>query len=267
MGSKVIVSTASLRSTYQSLLLGEWTETSFQKVLAVLWDATGSQSSETPDWWNALDPNRVNSGQGVNPRVVERIRMLAETLTAPAIPPVPPVIQDSSGSQSALHAETAWTYLILQSLDHLEGDVGFFEDAQSLLFLSCLAYLLPKLEQESLVAHRDCLLNAMYSHTFLVWRDRPSHMYYLQSALMDYLNDFGSHLQLLSQSIRLTPVTDHSYLTKVQGYWSDLIDVTEYDRAENFLLDIYRSALRDDFKELQEMFQPTRKAMVGAYDA
>jgi hypothetical protein len=105
------------------------------------------------------------------------------------------------------------------------------------------------------------LLNALYSHTFLVWKNKPAHMYYLQSVVMDYLKEWPKRLKLLQQSLTLTSPTNHEFLTKVQSLWSDLLDLGDYQKAESFLLEVYRFALRDDLPEVQEMFHATSRAL------
>jgi len=262
---KVAVSTPSLQEAYRSLLLEDWTDTSFRKVIAILWDEIGNQKVEVPDWWSVLDPHGVRHTENVNAFVVERIRVLTETMPHSSVPQVPQVIPGDAGDELARLTETVWTYLIIQSLTHIAGEQGFLADTQSALFICCADYLLPRLHNESYAARRDCLLAAMYSHTFLVWRNTPAHMYYLQSVLMNELGNYSERFRLLGDSLALTPASDHSYLTKAQNYLSDLLDVKRYDVAERLLMDLYRSATRDDQPEIMEMFRSTRMAMMGIY--
>jgi hypothetical protein len=265
MGTTIVVSTPTNREAYRSLLARDWTEVSLRKALAILWDAVGSQGGELPEWWYVLDPDR-SEALGANPIVIERLRHLADVLTHPSIPPMPATSPSASAGEMGRVAETTWTYLILQSLVIIEGDRGFLADAQSALFLVCANCLLPELGGDSFAAHRACLLNAMYSHTFLVWRNKPAHMAYLQAALMDALGNFAERAKFMRESIALTPVTEHSYLTKVQDFWSELVDQRQYAEAELFILSIYHGAPREHLEELQEMFHTTQKVRVGAFD-
>lgn len=130
-------------------------------------------------------------------------------------------------------------------------------DTQSLLFLCCIHYLLPQLQQHHLKPEHDCLLNAMYVHTLLVWRTQPAHLFYLQGLVMDYLGERVKKLDLLEHSLRLTPLDDHSYLTKATAYWADLMDLGKQKEALDFLLSLNRYSPEAYQSEIGEMITET----------
>ncbi len=133
-------------------------------------------------------------------------------------------------------AEKTWAYLALQALTGLDGDVGLLRDTQSLLFLCAVHHLLPQLRTQKLIAEHDFLIRAMYVHTLLAWRDSPEHLFYLQSVLMGYLGNEDRRLELLDLSLRLTPLDDHSHLTKAYALWCALLDHGQHKKALDLLL-------------------------------
>ena len=135
---------------------------------------------------------------------------------------------------------------------------------KSLLFLCSVEELLPRLKKQRLLLEHDCLVNALFIHTILVWREEPSHLYYLQSVLMDYLEEYFSMLNLRSQSLRLTDVEDHSYLTKAQALWSDLMDFGKYKDAYSLLLYLTRYTPQSYQSEIEEMLSATIRASSGS---
>ncbi len=117
-----------------------------------------------------------------------------------------------------------------------------FLDVQSLLFWFGIHYLLPELKRHKLNPEHDCLVNAMYVHTLLGWREQPAHQFYLQSALMGHLGNERRRLELLEMSLNLTSTEDHSHLTKATAYWSELMESGDRKRALAFLLTLGRTA-------------------------
>jgi hypothetical protein len=260
MPSPIVKSTPELVESYRQLLGDDWSIDTVQRILELLWAEVGSQENNIPAWWGVLDPHR-QSDNIPNNFILERVRYLAKVLTDPVIPVIPTVV--IGGGEWACRAETAWGYLILQSLTHLAGDVGLLADTQSALFITCADYLLPRLKSDGLTMYHDTLINALHSYTFLVWRNKPNHMYHLQAVLMGYIGDTGERLRLLRQSLHLTSQHDHSYITKVQSYWSELVDLGQYKLASDLILDVYRGASRDDVPELSEMLYLTQRGMAG----
>lgn len=245
-----------VRARYCELLLTDWSEATVRAFLDLLSVEIGPAAGT--DWWGAVAPGRRDS-RPANQLVLQRIGLLVSLLPEPALPPLPKVAETSDAL--AHTAEAAWTFLILQSLAPIEGDAGLFADTQSALFLCCADHLLSRLKVKRYRSHHDILLNAMYAHSFLVWRNRPDHMYHLQAIVFGHLGQAGERLRLLRQSLDLTPGTDHAHLTKVQMYWGELMDGGQFDEAVGLLLDEYRQAPKSDEAELKNMFVQTQRMM------
>ena len=81
---------------------------------------------------------------------------------------------------------------------------------------------------------------------------------------MDYLEEHSSMLDLRRQSLRLTDVEDHSYLTKAQALWSDLMDFGKHKNAYSFLLQLNRCTPLSYQPEIEEMLAATIKMTNGS---
>jgi hypothetical protein len=97
----------------------------------------------------------------------------------------------------------------------------------------------------------------MYVHTLLAWRSQPAHLFYLQSSLMDHLGNTARRLELLDLSLHLTPVEDHSYLTKATSYWADLLDQGGRNAALSFLLELSKRCPPSYTAEIKDMLVET----------
>jgi len=249
-------------------LKSDWSKETLDDVLSLLWKMiAGAATPSTFEWQKVLEFNtgRVSS-KGLNQQIINVIQQFSKIINREPIPEMPSSFSDTKGTRSVAQAEKTWAYLVLQAMARLTGDTDLFQDTQSLLFLCAIHYLLPQLKSQRLLAEHDCLLNALYMHTILVWREQPSHEFYLQSLIMDYLEEGGKRLELLQASLRLTPVEDHSFLTKVQALWSDLLDRGDYKSAEELLLYVYRYSPQSSLDEIKEMFYDTQRSMTANRD-
>jgi tetratricopeptide (TPR) repeat protein len=243
---------------YQDLLQADWSRESFEDVLSLLWKYIAASAKPSSHLWQQVlefGPG-MKSGKDLNQDILARIRELAHVLTESSIPGMPGEFTPKK-SRSVVLAEKAWAFLVLQAMAGLRGETGLFMDTQSLLFLCCIHYLLPQLKQQGLEGEHDCLVNALYIHTLLVWRKQPAHLFYLQGLLMDHMGDHQRRLELLDVSLRLTPVEDHSYLTKATAYWSDLMDLGRQKEALDFLLALNRYSPLAYQDEIGEMIGET----------
>ncbi len=256
-----VVSTVALRKRYNALLVSEWKKGTLDQVLTLLWDEI--TSSEWPlkvSFQEALDPKRSPLGENDYNRVVldaiADFRRHFDSNTI--IPRMPPGLSSVKSSKLLAHAETTSTYVVLPSLAKLSGDSGFFADTLGLLFLVAVDFLLPELSQRRHEREHACLINALYMHTYVTWTldpERQAHHFFLQAVLMDYLGHRRLHQENLLQSLQLTPLEDHSFLTKVQAYVFSLLDAGETRAARKFLLDLYRRAPQDYLAEIAEMLE------------
>ena len=243
---------------YKTLADSDWNKTTLEGVLALLWKVIAeSVNSSKCELASVLrSPAEKETGDELNHEIIEKIRRLAEVFTEPCIPTIPAKFSPKK-TKAIILAEKTWTYLMLSSMVRLKGETGFFLDLQSLLYLAAIHYLLPLLEKQALRAEHDCLLNAMYVHTILAWRGQPPHLFYLQSALMGHLGKDRRRLELLDQALALTPLSDHSYLTKANAYWIELLELGDREAAMVFLLNLNRIAPISYQDEIREMIEET----------
>ena len=195
---------------YHSLLTKEWTKRTPRAVLSLLWAEIADAPPDLP-FADILRPDFDKSGRSaVDESIVRHIRTFAGFFERRGLPemPSPETLSAVRASRLLGQAEAAWTYLVLHTLVSLRGEVGFFLDTQSLLFLTAVHYLLPALKEQR-PAH-DCLVNALAMHVITAWEGRPEHFFYLQSVLTDYLGDEGGAEENLRLSLELTPLEDDS---------------------------------------------------------
>lgn len=253
-------------SRYRELVDSDWNKSTFDAVLQLMWAVVGHSASahngsaELAYLGQLHDRKRPS---GLPPDFIERLRSLAMIFREPNIPQMP---TDFGAGTSRMAGQwgAAAIYLLLQTSATISGEAGFFRDLQSLLYLNSVHYLLPQLQAEKSQIGHDALVNALAIHAFLVWRDEPSHMFYLLAAMMGHLGHPRARLDFLHRSLSATPVDDHSYLTTVSAYWGELLDLGEKDAAMDFLLRLNRNIPESYVPEIAEMitetaaFQPRR---------
>jgi len=246
-------------SRYKKLVDSDWNKATFEAVLELMWDVVKDSASEhnEPVELTFLRQMRDRKRTSAVPAVlVERLRSLATMFREPNIPPMPdePVL---GTSKLAGNSGIAAVYLLLQVSMKITGEAGFFRDLQSLLFLNSVHYLLPQLQKDESQTGHDILVNALAIHAFVVWRDDPSHMFYLLGAIMGHLGHKKARLDFLHSALSATPVDDHSYLTKVSVYWAELLELGEQDAALDFLLRLNRNVPESYVPEIAEMITET----------
>ena len=63
---------------------------------------------------------------------------------------------------------------------------------------------------------------------------------------------------------RETDVEDHSYLTKAQAVWSDMMDFGTREQAYEFLIHLCRYTPESYLAEISEMLKTTMRASLSA---
>lgn len=259
-----VASTPSLRDKYRRLLTSDWKKGTTDDVLGLLWKEveTSARLSKIP-FLEVLQPHRSSIAvSGLNQDVIEEIKHFRKHFRGNNLMPAVPESFPTRKGRLRAQAETAWTYLVLDNLVQLRGETGFFADSQSLLFLVAIDFLLPGLEDAGDAAARDCLINALYMHTFISWTQDPqrqAHFFFLQAALMDYLAQPRLQRDNLLYSLNLTHLEDHCFLTKVQAYVFSLLDTGEAEEAKRFLMKLYRYAPESYLAELQDMIDSVQE--------
>jgi hypothetical protein len=260
MSPKIVaVSSPPLRQRYEALLKSDLSLTNLDSIIALLWDQIkDTPNATTYSWWTVLQPfGKETLPRKSDPFVVDRIRSTSEMFHVPSLPSIPQGFTgigtpDPQAAHIAMRLETAWTYLVLPILTDITGARPFLLDTMSALFICTIDYVLSAIP-DAFIPEKATLANAAFVHTVTAWQDNPAHQYYLQSLVMDYLQRYDARFECLKRSFLLTPVEDHSYLTKAQALWSDLFDFQLYGEAEKFLLDLYRNSSTSHLGEVREM--------------
>lgn len=230
-----------------------------ETVLQLLWDEIRESAEKGHKAWvNALRPKQGRyTSRDFNQGVIDRIREFSDILPDAGLPIMPSSFSEKRSVKGLIHAERSWTFLILQSLATIEGNAGLFCDTQALLFFSDLHFLLPNLKEQGCDSEHDCLLNAMYMHLWLVWRNEHPQLLYLGSQLMDYLGQKDIRDRMLLESFYLTSPEDHTFLTKAQDLWSNLIEERRLKEAMNFLFLVKGRSLPSQREEIDQMVDYT----------
>jgi hypothetical protein len=256
---------------YQKLLKSDFSRDTMKSVLSLLWKLIAESLKPTTfTWQKVLEYPARPARTKLNVEVIDTIRQAASLLRDPHLPPVKRAPTKVRLDHSMTEAQQVWTYLCLQTLadlrtpKHREAAIDLFHDLQSLLFLCSIEEVLPGLKKQGLAAEHDLLVNAHFIHTIIVWKDNPSHQFYLQSVLMDYLGEYDLAIDLRALSLRLTDVDDHSYLTKAQALWSDLMDLGRAREAYSFIFNLARFTPREYLPELEDMAALTSKVLNGS---
>jgi tetratricopeptide (TPR) repeat protein len=224
-----------------------------------LWEVIGASAAhqKNADWIDCLrDKRTTHESKTLPPEIVDRILHLSFVFRGDHLPKMPGEI-DFGSSKSSAQTEAASLYLLLQSIVPLTGETGFFQDVQSLLYLHLVHYFLPHLQTNRRPAEYALLVNVMHIHAIVVWRDQPSHMFYLLGALMGQLGQNQARLQCLERALSATPVYDHSYLTKANAYWGELLELDQRDEAMELLLKLSRNVPESYAEEIGEMIKET----------
>ncbi len=241
---------------YRHLLLSDWNSGFPDAVLDLLWVIVSKNATAQNEnsLIQILDPQNVTSFPTQFFRsVLASFSGGRKFVRLPNLPDLP-----SNYTPPKRMTKDAWlacrlsTYLTLQALTTVEGDVGFLADVQALAFQAAIHDLLPRLRDKRPAEHSILLHSVTLYSVGHVVQD-PAHCAYMVSQVYDYLNDKETRLESLAASFRFTSLKDHSYLTKAQEYWSELLDRGNFEEAEQFLFSLHLQSLPEQQKEVQEM--------------
>jgi hypothetical protein len=155
-------------------------------------------------------------------------------------------------SKVVVQALRLTAYLTLRAHNKLVGDVAFFRDLQALAFHAAMHFILPAVGAKDPAEHA-ILLHALALFPLEYLASDPAQCYYLFSMLYGYRKDTQMRLHLLEEAFRLTRPDDHTFLTRAQEYWSELLDAGREEEAESFLFSLHRWALPSQQDEVREM--------------
>lgn len=240
---------------YQRLLKSEWGDGFAADVIGLIKSLLHEPQSEGKLPISSIlngEFNQATTGRIID-AVLQRLIAFGEYGNLHELPALPKAY--SLPKRSARHAREAVQLtvgLCLRLLAPLEGDTALLRDVQSLVFHAALHETLPALNERQ-SAERSILLHAMslFAHDYFFID--PAHYCHLLSSIFGHLGRSDERLKYLSFSLGLTRVDDHSYLTKAQEYWSELVDNERLDEAETFLLSLYRSSNAEQQSEVREM--------------
>jgi hypothetical protein len=251
-----IKANAANAAQYRRMLRSDWKRGLADDVLALLWATVGHRTSASVNsaLGELLNPKSTRPlPQPLCSAVVERVINAGKFLNRNELPPlsddyVPP----ARPTKLAAHAVRLATYLTLQAHVDLSGNVAFFRDVQALAFQAALHGILPEIRDKHVHEHAF-LLHALALFAAGSETPDPAHASYLRSLIQGCLGRTDERLHALLASFRLTPPEDHSYLTKAQEYWSELLDLERYAQAEEFLFSLHWRALPAPRDEIRAM--------------
>jgi len=250
-----IHATDALVQKYQELLRREWNRAFPDEVLALLWSTLAGTRWPTLGLPRGLfDPASTEELPADSLRaLIRRIDQGTRYLDLSDLPALPETyLPPPRPARLVRQALRLANYLTIQGVTALAGNVGFFQDLQALAFQAALHVALPKI-RESHPAEHALLLHALLLFPLEYFNRDPAHYCYLVAAIHGYLGAEQQRLRYLQASFRFTPREDHSYLTKAQELWSELLDQRQDAEAERFLFALHSSALPAQQEEVREM--------------
>jgi hypothetical protein len=155
-------------------------------------------------------------------------------------------------------------FVTIQADFNVTGEVGFLRDCQSALIGLSTQFLLPKLAELHLHDEFWLLARAMLWNTQAVWLDNPAHQHYLASVVFEGVGRRDLSRMALKAALDSTDISEHDFITKVQTYWSSLVEDGLLDEAKSFLLKLYRRASHKDLDEIEEILDVTYQQLRAA---
>jgi hypothetical protein len=241
---------------YQTLLLSEWKKTFPEEVLSLLWGlVAGVPPRPQPDpLFQLLDPGASASFPiGFFRSLVRQIAEAAKFIRLANLPEMPAeYVPPRRLTKHLGQANRLAAYLTLQAHTSLIGDVALFADVQALAFQAAVHFVLPELREKHPAEHA-ILLHATVLYAVGYSSYDSAHYLYMMSMIHDYLGNDDQRLQSLYAAFRLTPPTDHSYLTKAQEVWTELLDKNRPEEAQRFLVSLPGWSLPEQQEEVRAM--------------
>lgn len=251
--------TQGLIKQYQEVLTSDWSSNTLQTVLRLADEFL--DACDVPLGFshavmiNAIPPHFIVSLQNFIAQINEE--------RIPALPkqwPQRRTLSKRQHSQLALEIVYNLTFPLFTEKTSgesspLRGNVRFFRDIQSLLFLITSQHVLPMLQKERMKEELHFLIPVLFYHCLTAWHDNLAHQNYLLSVLFENLGIHDLVLHHLYITFQLTPPDDHDYLTKAQAYWSALIDAEMYREADDFVLRLLRQCPEKHVDEVKEIAQ------------
>jgi hypothetical protein len=251
----IVQPTSQVVARYQHLLTADWTANLPQEVLSLLWTTLADHVPDEADsLLQLLDPDR----NGTFPTtyfqsVAARIATGAKLVRFSGLPDLPTeYVPATKLAKIAWQGNRLATYLTLPAHATVSGETGFLVDVLALAFQATIHFVLPKL-RKSHPAEHALLLNAAELFAIGYAAHDFGHYAYMMSMIHGYLGNEDEQLRSLYASFQFTSPQDHSYLTKAQEIWMELLDRKKYIEAEDFLFSLRGSAPASQQQEVHDM--------------
>ncbi len=243
-------------SRYRRLLVSEWTKTYPHEVISLLWETLGERSAdnESEPIIRLLDPGYHTSfPTEFFQSIVKRISEATKFVNRGSLPALPSEYWPQKKLPSVVwQANRLTTYLTLPAHTTVAGNEDFFADIRALAFQAAIHVVLPTLRERHTAEHSLLLHSALLFSLGYSTYD-PAHCAYMMSMIHGYMGDEEQRLQSLYASFRFTSPQDHSYLTKAQEFWTELLDNGKYKETEQFLFSLHWWSLPTQQDEVREM--------------
>jgi tetratricopeptide (TPR) repeat protein len=257
--------TPSLIKQYKKLLISDWSEKTLPNVLSLA-DKFFINCDLPPGFTPSIEAKSQLSKMNVAsfpPHLINYLQAVTAQLNG--IPNLPKKMPKRRTPLKIEHARQIleisynFTFPIFaenrDDINSLGGEIGFLRDIQSLLFLLTTEYVLPVLQKEQMTEELNLITLILLSHCLIAWHDNPAHQNHLLYVLFENLGFYELARERLYTAFKLTSPFEHEYMTKVQAYWTALIDAKRFDEAEEFLFRVLRHSPEEHFEELKEIIQ------------
>jgi len=241
---------------YKRLLLSEWTDSLPDEVIGLLWNSMNHITEGDQSLLNLLNPasNHLLSAERFSSCVM-RIREGSKLIRWARFPELPTGYAASKKRPAGVwHANQLAVVLTLNLHAEVIGGTEFLVDLQSLAFQAAILFVLPDIHDKHLVEHA-ILLHAAAQFAIGYVSSDPAHYSFLMSMIHGYLGDDEQRLHLLETSFRFTDPQDHSYLTRAEAYWMELLDLGRKHEAEEFLFALRATSSPDHHDEIRDMIE------------
>ena len=240
---------------YQSLLLTDWSDELPAHVLSLLSSIVKKDDdTTTAPLLQVLDPDGTKFDSDYFESIVDRIVDSSKLVGLAELPMLSDYsIPRSRLSRAARQANSLSTYLTLPAHATVIGDIDFFVDVLALAFQASIHFVLPATKLRNRKFEHALLLRSMVLFSVSYSAYDPGHYAYMLSEIHGYLGNKRQRIRSLYAAFKFTSPHDHSYLTKAQELWSELMDQEKYDEVEDFVFSLGASSLATQQVEIREM--------------
>jgi hypothetical protein len=260
-----VIATKPLIARYQRLLLADWHSDLPDQVQAILWAALRRDGPTSgPHLLDLLNPAATPDAVAVGlVPLLELLRSSARFVRIAGMPKLDAgFIAPRRSTKPGAQAVQLSAALCIHAGLNIEGNAAWLRDLQALAFQAAAQFVLPALGDKH-TAERAALLQAMLLFALEFHGTDPAHYAYLLAVLHGCLGQDDARLRFLYAAFRCTPPEDHTFLTKAEEYWTELLEARRHDEAERFLAALHWWALPSQQIEVGEMMTAAFKHMLA----